>query len=69
MGKLRGTLKSGYYITSRKEKVYVSEIKNGEVVYGGKGGRDAMRFTDGDTAYNYLDEHDLRKSHKVIQVR
>lgn len=69
MAKLRGALKSGYYIASKKEKIYISEVKNGEIAYGGKGGRNAMRFTDGDDAYTFLDEHDLRKSHKVIQVR
>lgn len=38
MAKLRGKLKSGFYIKKKEEKVYISDVKNGNVIYGGKGG-------------------------------
>lgn len=69
MAKLRGKLKSGFYIKKKEEKVYISDVKNGNIIYGGKGGSGARRFSDNDSAYEFLDKHNLRKTHKVIPVR
>lgn len=69
MANVRGGLKKGFYISSKKEKIYISEIKNNVIIYGGKGGKSAHKFSDNDSAYTYLDLYNLRKTHKVVEVR
>ncbi|UDM72627.1 hypothetical protein [Vagococcus fluvialis] len=66
---IRGKLKAGFYIANKKEKIYLSQIKNGKVIYGGKAGKGAKKFPTNDEAYDFLDKHDLRKENKVISVR
>ena len=69
MANVRGGLKKGFYISSRKEKIYIAEIKDNSIVYAGKGGKGDNKFTDMQVAYDYLDLHNLRKTHKVVEVR
>lgn len=69
MANVRGGLKKGFYISSRKEKVYIAEIKDNSIIYGGKGGKGAKKFADMQAAYDFLDLHNLRKTHKVVEVR
>lgn len=66
---IRGKLRAGFYIANKKEKIYLSQIKNGLVIYSGKAGRGAKKFSTNDEAYDFLDRHNLRKENKVISVR
>lgn len=69
MSLVRGQLKKGFYIRMKSEKVYLSEVKKGKLIYSMRKGKGARKFRSLDEAYEYLDKYDLRKSHKVIEVR
>lgn len=69
MSLVRGQLKKGFYIRKKKEKVYVSSVNKGKLVYGGKQGQGAIKFRDQESAYSFLTENKLEKVHKVIEVR
>lgn len=62
-------LRVGFYISKRKEKVYISNVKNNMIFYAGAKGKGAKRFRTREDAHEYSEKYKLEKDHKIISVR